>query len=198
MEQHELVVFTLRVLDQLQIPYALVGSMASGVYGEGRMTADIDILIDLQPEMVLPLCQAFPAAEFYVSESAAREATRFRKQFNVIHVASGNKIDFMLPSDTEWGRTQLQRRRLEQIFPASPGYVAAPEDVILSKMRYYNEGQSDKHLRDITGMIRTLGDGLDYPFLDRCADELGVEHIWKAIQERLRMDDGSSSFDVPF
>jgi hypothetical protein len=190
--------FALKVLDQLQIPYALVGSMASGVYGEGRMTADIDILIDLQPEKSTPLCQAFSPDEFYVSENAAREAIRFRKQFNVIHVASGNKIDFMLPLDTEWGRTQMQRRRLEQIFPSTPGYVAAPEDVILSKMRYYNEGHSDKHLRDITSMMRILGNDLNYPFLDHWADELGVEHVWHAIHERLRMDDGSPNSDVPF
>jgi predicted nucleotidyltransferase len=42
-------------LDQLGIPYALVGSFASGVWGESRFTQDIDILVDLKPAQVEPL-----------------------------------------------------------------------------------------------------------------------------------------------
>jgi hypothetical protein len=31
------------------------------------------------------------------------------------------------------------------------GYTASPVDIIVSKLRYFAEGASDKHLRDITG-----------------------------------------------
>ncbi len=198
MEQAEFVVYTVRVLERLQIPYALVGSMASGLYGEGRLTADIDILIDLQPNQIKLLCDQFPSEDYYVSRAAAEEAVRFRKQFNVIHAASGNKVDFMIPSDTEWGRSQLMRRRREQIFVGEPGFVAAPEDLILSKMQYYDEGQSEKHLRDITGMIRTICDSLDYQNIEQWSTKLGVIHVWQAIQARLQMDEGSATDDVPF
>ena len=34
------------------------------------------------------------------------------------------------------------------------GYTARPEDLIISKMLYYREGGSEKHLRDITGMLK--------------------------------------------
>ena len=43
MEQIELIRHAAQTLDALAIPYALVGSWGSGIYGEPRFTRDIDI-----------------------------------------------------------------------------------------------------------------------------------------------------------
>src|SRR5437868_1368439 len=96
MEQPDLLKYALDVLDAQGVTYMLVGSLASGVFGEGRLTNDIDIVVDLRPQQVEPLCGAFPAPDFYVSVAAARDAVSRGGQFNVIHPASGNKIDFMI------------------------------------------------------------------------------------------------------
>lgn len=42
--------------------------------------------------------------------------------------------------------------------------IAAPEDVIIKKMEYYREGGSEKHLRDITGILLTTGADIDRPY----------------------------------
>jgi hypothetical protein len=76
----------------------------------------------------------------------------------VIHPTSGNKIDFMIARHDAWGREQVARRRRESILRDRIGYIAAPEDVILSKLLYYREGQSDKHLRDVAAMMQVSGD----------------------------------------
>ena len=47
MEQIELISTRRRALDRLAVPYALVGSWGSGIYGEPRFTRDIDIVLDL-------------------------------------------------------------------------------------------------------------------------------------------------------
>ena len=47
MEQIELLRLTLNVLERLEIPYALVGSYGSSIFGEPRFTRDIDILVEL-------------------------------------------------------------------------------------------------------------------------------------------------------
>ncbi len=137
MEQSDLLRLVLDVLEGQQIVYCLGGSLASGVYGEPRYTHDIDVVVDLRMEQVARLCQAFPTPEFYVSQQAAREAVTLRSQFNVIHPASGQKIDFLLVRDDAWGRGQMGRRRREEIVVGRPGYTAAPEDVILAKLWYY-------------------------------------------------------------
>lgn len=107
MEQIELIRHVVRTLDALAVPYALVGSWGSGLYGEPRFTRDVDILLDLNLALVPLLCAAFPSDDFYLSEPAVREAVRRRSQFNLIHPASGNKIDFILPRPESWNTGQL-------------------------------------------------------------------------------------------
>jgi hypothetical protein len=56
----------LDVLDGLKVPYLLVGSYASGMYGEPRLTQDIDVVLALPAGQTAALCAAFPADEYYV------------------------------------------------------------------------------------------------------------------------------------
>ena len=186
MEQHELLRRVLEVLEAQGIAYMVVGSVASGVYGEPRMTRDIDIVVELRPNQVAKLCEAFPAPEYYVSDKAAREAVAAGGQFNVIHPASGNKIDFMIAGHDAWGRSQAGRRRRKQIFPDLAGYAAAPEDVIISKLLYYKEGGSEKHLRDIAGMMQISGDEIDAEYIAEWTRQLAVTEEWQAVLDRLR------------
>ncbi len=78
MEQPDLLRFTVETLERLRIPYLVVGSFASSIWGEPRFTNDIDILIELGLGQIATFCQAFPFPEFYVSEVAAAEAGRLR------------------------------------------------------------------------------------------------------------------------
>jgi hypothetical protein len=200
MEQLELLQYAIETLDRLAIPYAIVGSWGSGIYGEPRFTRDIDVVADLKIAVVAGFCAAFPDDEFYLSESAVREAVRNRSQFNVIHPASGNKIDFMMTRDEPWHAGQVTRRRRvtvgtgEQQFS---GFVAAPEDVILGKLWYYSEGGGDRHLRDIAGILRVTGDGVDRAEVERWARQLGYLEIWNAIIETVDAPDRPPGPGVP-
>ena len=185
MEQPEVLRYVLDVLESQRITYMLVGSLASGVFGEGRLTLDIDIVIELAPAKIETLCEAFPDSEYYVSKKAAREAVDRGSQFNVIHIPSGNKIDFMIARRDEWGRTQLGRRREELIIPGRTGFLASPEDVILGKMLYYREGEHEKHLRDIASMLRISGDEIDREYIRDWSNRLELSAVWQAVLVRL-------------
>jgi hypothetical protein len=195
MDQADLLRHVLAVLESQDVTYALVGSYASAVYGEPRFTHDIDIVVYLTADAAGRLCAAFPAPEFYVSQAAAREAVAFHGQFNVIHPASGNKIDFMMPRNDAWGRIQLTRRIRRPILPDRDGFVAAPEDVILGKLWYYDEGGSEKHLRDIAAMLQTSADSIDMKYVDQWALQLGYAEHWRMIVERVGGRAGESSDD---
>lgn len=188
MEQTDLLRHTLDTLERLAIPYMLVGSFASSAYGEPRLTRDIDVVLDLASAQVADFCAAFPPGEFYVSEQAVREAVQIQFQFNVLHPATGHKIDFLLPRSDEWGRLQMERRQSVQLLPDRVGVAARPEDVILGKMVYYAEGGSEKHLRDITGILRVSGEAVDRDDIRRWAEKLGLSAIWQAILQRLTSD----------
>jgi hypothetical protein len=83
--QIDLLRYTVGRLEALEISFAMVGSYASGAWGEPRMTRAIDIVIQLPASKVAPICAAFPESEFYVSLTAAHEAVQ-----HVGHAPLGN------------------------------------------------------------------------------------------------------------
>lgn len=190
----ELIARVARACGELRVRYAIVGSVAAGYYGDPRMTADVDIVVELTMWNVSKFCEAFSSDEFYVSVEAARAAVERGGQFNIIHPASGFKIDIMSAGEGGHDELQLDRARSGSLSAGEPVFIAAPEDVILKKLVFYKEGSSDKHLRDITGMIRVLGwsdaplsgeAGIDRGYLEQWALRLGVAAEWRAILTKL-------------
>jgi len=185
-DQTDLLKFLVENLERLGLSYAIVGSFASGIWGESRFTQDIDVVINPSLEDVESLCEVFSSPEFYLSLSAAQDAVKQQSQFNVIHLDSGNKIDFMVADDSQWNRSQLDRRVEVALFDDQKGFVAAPEDVILGKLVYHREGGSDKHLRDIAGIVKISREKLDLNYLTKTAQELQVLDTWQAVQDAVK------------
>ncbi|WP_437227439.1 hypothetical protein SH661x_000350 [Planctomicrobium sp. SH661] len=185
MKQIEVLAYAVDAMDELGIRYALVGSYASMAYGEFRMTNDIDILAEIATHQIADICARFLPPDWYVSAMAANEAVTKRRRFNVVHLPTGNKIDFIIPRDNDWSEQQLGRRLPIAILPARSVFAAHPEDIILGKLLYYREGGSDKHLRDIAGMLDISGDQIDRQQVSDWAEELSVRDIWEAIISRV-------------
>ena len=125
-------------------------------------------------------------------QDAIRDAVRNRFQFNVLHPSSGNKIDFILARQDDWGRTRMARRRMTRIHPDREISTASPEDIILGKMWYYSEGGSDKHLRDIASILKVTGIGIDRAEIEKWAVKLGYLDIWQACLAKM-----SNSQSIP-
>jgi hypothetical protein len=132
-----------------------------------------------------PSCQEFPESDFYVDEEAAIDATRRQSQFNIIHPSSGFKIDVIIPASSDFDRSRFNRARRVRAGDDWEAAFASPEDAIIKKMEYYRDGGSDKHLRDITGVLRTSGPDIDKDYIEQWASTLGLLDIWRAILQRL-------------
>ena len=63
----------------------------------------------------------------------------------------------MIAQMSGWGREQMLRQRVP-LLADREAFAARPEDIAISKMIYYREGGSEKHLRDIAGMLKVSGD----------------------------------------
>ncbi len=183
MTQLELLRHAIAALEKTGIPYAIVGSYASGIWGEARLTLDIDVVVQLLPAHVDALTVCFPAPEFYLSRPAAVEAIRDCRPFNVIHPTSGGKIDFMVVSKDGWAASQLARRRRVALLADLEGEVASPDDVILGKLVYYAEGGSEKHLRDIAGILKVSSELVDRDYLREWINKLGLREAWSKVSD---------------
>lgn len=174
-------------LEQLSIPYALVGSFASSMHGMYRSTADIDILADIKADQVHPLFEVLKKG-FYVDERTMRDAVAQRRSFNAIHFDSVFKVDVFIPKDDEFARAQLDRRQLRKISPDSEEavFVATAEDTVLAKLRWYQTGDetSITQWNDVVGILGTSRDTLDLDYLNDWSEKLGlIELLQKALDE---------------
>jgi hypothetical protein len=173
------------VCKRLGIRYVTVGSMATITYGEPRFTNDIDILLDLSPDTIDEFCSSFPDSDYYLSRAAVETAVRNRRQFNIIQTKESLKVDCILPA-SPFDEGQLSRGVIHQVRDDLRAVFAAPEDVILKKLDYYRLGESDKHLRDIAGVLRVSGDQIDRAYIERMAAQLGVTEAWQLLLARLK------------
>lgn len=173
-------------LERELVPYRIVGSMASIVYGEPRFTNDVDVLVSLSEEKIDALCSEFSAPDYFVSAEAVREAITNRHWFNILHPPSGLKVDVILTADSEFSRLDISQgnRMISEGFYNA--LFASPENVILKKLLYFQEGGSEKHLRDIAGVLLVQDEKIDQDYLDEWATKLGVTQELELVREKLR------------
>ncbi|HEY3803772.1 MAG TPA: hypothetical protein VGL61_14255 [Kofleriaceae bacterium] len=169
-------------LETLGVPYFVTGSTAGILYGEPRMTHDIDIVVELAVADIARFVAAFPLDEFYCppDDVLAIEVRRGQRgHCNLIDHATGFKADIYIAFD-ELHRWALARRRTV-IVDGVPMQVAPPEYVILRKLEYFREGKSEKHVRDIRAMLAVSGDLLDRAFLEDRVEALGLRAAWQYV-----------------
>ena len=167
----------------------IAGGVAAIVYGEPRMTQDIDIVAALRPSEAKALTDQFPESEYYCPplEVVAEEASRAQAgHFNILHLETDARADVYLAGTSTLAQRGLNDRRFVEIVDLTVP-IAPPEYVILHKLLFRQQGASVRHLHDINVMFRILGDSIDRMRLREDAIDLRVEKEWdEAIELELR------------
>lgn len=168
----------LEPLERLALPYCITGSVAASVYGEPRLTADIDVVLLMRLQDIPPLRSVFPDAEYYVPPDETMQvavAQSARGMFNLIHHKSQFKADIYIAAGDPLHAWALQHRRRIDL-AGSGAWIAPPEYVVLRKLEFLREGGSDKHARDIRFMLAATP--LDRAFIEQEVSRLGVRDQW--------------------
>ena len=157
----------------------VTGSMASGHYGQPRMTRDIDIVAVLVAPQASKLGD-WLGPEFICDADTARHAIAERRMFNVFHRETPQKIDFIVRQDSDYELEKFDRRR-QVVIDDQPVWMIAPEDLILSKLVWAKDSRSELQLRDVRSIIKAQH-GLDWAYVDRWAARLTVAAALKEIR----------------
>ena len=168
------------ILNQNNFKYFITGSVAAIVYGDPRLTHDIDFVIFMHNSEIEKFINAFPAKSFYCPPSEIIKTELELKaggHFNLIHQETGFKADIYLAGDEEIQSWAMKNSRQIE-FEGSTIFIAPPEYVIIKKLEFYKEGKSQKHLVDIQGILTNSGELIDFNFLNRAISERSLNKYW--------------------
>ena len=176
----EVALRVIEALEDLGIPYHLGGSIASSVHGTPRQTRDVDLAVDL-PLSAVPALAARLQGEFYLDDERIRSAIQRRASFNLIHLATGLKIDMFVRKGEPFDRSEFQRHAPYRLMQDPPRdvVVMSAEDTVLRKLLWYREGNevSERQWSDVLGVLKAQGERLDRDYLSYWAGELRVDDL---------------------
>jgi hypothetical protein len=170
-EDLEVLAEVAQTLDQLAIRWMLVGSHASSIWGVFRSTHDIDVVVAYEQRHVDALLQAFEG-RYYISREMVEDGLQRGLMWNIIHLEYGEKVDFWRLGDDPYDHQALDRR-VAATYQGVEVWVASPEDVILSKLRWAADSRSEMQFNDVS-MILRVRRNLDLSYLRLWAQRLGV------------------------
>ena len=173
-----------KILRRFDIAYSVTGGMAISVWAIPRFTADIDIVIQLNPQDIKGLAGALRelGKVVYIDEGSMRRALERHGEFNFIDGGTGAKVDFFVSKNGPFERGQFARRISKKISGAHVDFVS-PEDLILSKLLWYNESESAKQLEDIRSVLR-IQKKLNWKYLLLWAKKQSTLEILNSLRKR--------------
>ncbi len=173
-----------RVISELEragIPYMLTGSFASTFHGVPRTTHDIDIVIDPTRTSLKTLLDGLSEDIYYVSPAAAWDAFSSRRQFNIIDLTTGWKVDLIMRKARPFSVEEFRRRQAVELLGTTL-YIATAEDTILAKLEWARKGESERQIRDVAGILSMCADTLDTDYIIRWARALKVQDLWERVR----------------
>lgn len=161
-------------VEPLGIEYMLTGSLAMMQYNVYRMTADIDIVIELKREDADRIISVFEP-DYYVPHNRVRDAIARKFMFNVIHQETAFKIDLVIKKTTEFQQKAFERRQKKDFY-GKEIYIITLEDLIISKLNWAKDSLSEKQLTDVENLLMNKYD-IDY--IKDWTNKLGVFHLYE-------------------
>jgi hypothetical protein len=155
------------------ISYYVTGGVAAVAYGETRTTQDLGVVLAVEFAELTRIATIFETAGFYVSGLDDVIAKRM-SSFQITQIATISRADLMIQAETEFSRIQLTRRQTIPISTGKDVYFASPEDVIINKLIWGKQSQSEKQWRDVLSIMKTQRESLEYNYLREWADKLGI------------------------
>ena len=171
-----------RRLESAGIPYMVIGGAANLVWGEPRLTRDIDVTIQYDIQRLSDLLALLSPA-FTPRPEDPEAFVRETRVLPLVHISSA-QVDLIFAG------IPYEQRAIERARPVPVGEaearIAPPEDVIVHKVI----SSRPRDYEDVVGIIRRQGPRLDREYLDKTVRVFAVElednEIWERYQRAWR------------
>jgi predicted nucleotidyltransferase len=157
------------------IAYMLSGSTAMNYYVQPRMTRDIDIIVEInEPEKFFDLFKE----DYYVNLNSIKSAIKEEQSFNIIHNDELVKVDFIVRKNSEYRKIEFERRNKIK-FDDYVIYIVSIEDLIISKVIWAQDSNSEMQNRDIDILLK---EKVDLDYIGKWAAKLNITDYIKRFE----------------
>ncbi len=172
-----------RELDQAGIPYMIIGGQAVLLYGEPRLTRDIDITLGIGTDEFPRLLAIAASLGLKPLPEDIKSFVEKTMVLPLLDDATGIRVDFIF-SFTPYERSAIERAARVELdgYPLS---FASPEDVIIHKIF----AQRPRDLEDVrTILLKNPGVDLDFirTWLSRFEDALPEGRFVEVLEELVK------------
>lgn len=146
-------------IDQLHIPWMIVGALSSNAYGIGRSTNDADFVVELSKGDLTNLLVVL-GNEYSLNRQMQLEGFTGSVRNVIMYLPSRSQVDFfgLNPVD-EVDQTRCGRRqRMKLAGTGQDIWLPTAEDVVIRKLGW----QRRKDLDDVVGILAVSGRTLDW------------------------------------
>lgn len=156
-------------LESEDIGYMIVGGFAVSYHNRGRTTNDIDIVIQIYPNDIEKILDHFP--EWKPLQENFKADVLNGSLFNITDFETGIRYDFITYRDSDYNWTAFERR-VKVKFLGQECYIASIEDLIISKLQWYNISKSDKQYEDLRFLL--LDNQMDRNYIKIWVNRLNI------------------------
>lgn len=137
----------------------IVGGFATSYHNRARTTNDIDIVLQIYPQHIKSILKHFP--NWVGFEDTFMENVKVGTLFNITDFETGIRYDFITFQNNDYAWTAFDRRQEVSFFDVNC-YICSKEDLILSKLKWYNITPSEKQMEDLKFLLLDKNLRMDY------------------------------------
>ncbi|MGO9114783.1 MAG: hypothetical protein ACLP9L_36670 [Thermoguttaceae bacterium] len=183
MRIEEVTARVLDVLNELEIPYMLVGAFSVNFHGLVRSTHDADFVAVFSRPQIAAIVQKL-GEDFRLDPQMSFESATGTTRYIVNYLDPSRKslqVEFFRLSDDEFDQQRFARK-IQGNFLGRPVYLLTAEDVIVTKLRWYKALNRSKDKDDARGVIAVQGDRLDWDYIRRWCHLHDTRELLEAVR----------------
>jgi hypothetical protein len=165
------------IFEQANVPYFVVGGVAAIAYGDPRTTRDLDVIVQIAAADISRLKTVLEQSGFYVAGGEDEPIASLQ----ITNQQSIARADLIIATDDEYSQTQFDRRRRYDFLNMGEVYLASPEDIVIGKLRWGLQSESEKQQKDVMAIFKVQQASLDYQYLYHWAKHFDLAEELEAL-----------------
>lgn len=180
MQDQAIALEVIEKLDQLGVPYMVVGSLSSNVHGVPRATHDADFVLQLGATAFATVLKHLEP-RFQSDRQLRFEGVTGTKRHILGLKETDFKVELFALTDDPFDQSRFARRCLRQ-FLGRDVYLQSPEDVVVQKLRWLDRADRPKDREDIASVVGVRQTSLDWSYIHHWCDQHGTRLLLDEIR----------------